>query len=91
MWKQCKNAHNSAGWGLPLLVAAAETSSARVYCHTEQVTDCSTADPLNTKLCQPADVYTLGRWILAPVYLANDCRLLPDVGRRPLQSNSNDM
>jgi len=28
---------------------------------------------------------------LAPVYLADDCRLLSDVGRRPLRSNSNDM
>ena len=27
----------------------------------------------------------------APAYLADDCRLLSDVGRRPLQSNSNDM
>ena len=27
----------------------------------------------------------------APIYLADDCRLLSDVGRRPLQSNSNDM
>jgi len=26
----------------------------------------------------------------APVYLANDCRLLSDIGRRPLRSNSND-
>ena len=28
---------------------------------------------------------------LAPAYLANDCRLLSDIGRRPLRSNSNDM
>ena len=28
---------------------------------------------------------------LAPAYLAEDCRLLSDVGRRPLRSNSNDM
>jgi len=28
---------------------------------------------------------------LAPAYLADDCRLLSDVGRRPLRSNSNDM
>jgi len=28
---------------------------------------------------------------VAPAYLANDCRLLSDVGRRPLWSNSNDM
>ena len=27
----------------------------------------------------------------APAYLADDCRLLSDVGRRPLPSNSNDM
>ena len=27
----------------------------------------------------------------APVYFADDCRLLSDVGRRPLWSNSNDM
>jgi len=27
----------------------------------------------------------------APAYLADDCRLLSDVGRRPLRSNSNDM
>jgi len=27
----------------------------------------------------------------APTYLADDCRLLSDVGRRPLRSNSNDM
>ena len=27
---------------------------------------------------------------LAPAYLADDCRLLSDVGRRPLRSNSND-
>ena len=26
----------------------------------------------------------------APAYLADDCRLLSDVGRRPLLSNSND-
>ena len=26
-----------------------------------------------------------------PAYLAEDCRLLSDVGRRPLCSNSNDM
>ena len=26
----------------------------------------------------------------APAYLADDCRLLSDVGRRPLRSNSND-
>ena len=28
---------------------------------------------------------------LAPAYLADDCRLLSDVGRRPMRSNSNDM
>ena len=28
---------------------------------------------------------------LAPAYLADDCRLLSDIGRRPLQSNSNDI
>ena len=28
---------------------------------------------------------------LAPAYLADDCRLLSDIGRRPLRSNSNDM
>ena len=28
---------------------------------------------------------------LAPAYLADDCRLLSDVGRRPLLSNSDDM
>ena len=28
---------------------------------------------------------------LAPAYLADDCRLLSDVGRRPLRSNSSDM
>ena len=28
---------------------------------------------------------------LAPAYLADDCRLLSDVGRRPLRSNPNDM
>ena len=28
---------------------------------------------------------------LAPAYLADDCRLLSDVGRRPLRSDSNDM
>ena len=28
---------------------------------------------------------------LAPAYLADDCRLLSDVGRRPLRSNSNDI
>ena len=28
---------------------------------------------------------------LAPAYIADDCRLLSDVGRRPLRSNSNDM
>ena len=28
---------------------------------------------------------------LAPAYLADDCRLLSGVGRRPLRSNSNDM
>jgi len=28
---------------------------------------------------------------LAPAYLADDCRLLSDVGRRSLRSNSNDM
>jgi len=28
---------------------------------------------------------------LAPAYLADDCRLLSDVGRRPFRSNSNDM
>jgi len=28
---------------------------------------------------------------LAPAYLADGCRLLSDVGRRPLRSNSNDM
>jgi len=28
---------------------------------------------------------------LAPAYLADDCRLLSDVGCRPLRSNSNDM
>ena len=28
---------------------------------------------------------------LAPAYLADDCRLLSDVGRNPLWSNSNDM
>ena len=28
---------------------------------------------------------------LAPAYFADDCRLLSDVGRRPLRSNSNDM
>ena len=28
---------------------------------------------------------------LAPAYLVDDCRLLSDVGRRPLLSNSNDM
>ena len=28
---------------------------------------------------------------LAPAYLVDDCRLLSDVGRRPLRSNSNDM
>jgi len=28
---------------------------------------------------------------LAPAYLADDCRLLSDVGRRLLRSNSNDM
>jgi len=28
---------------------------------------------------------------LAKAYLADDCRLLSDVGRRPLRSNSNDM
>ena len=28
---------------------------------------------------------------LAPAFLADDCRLLSDVGRRPLRSNSNDM
>ena len=28
---------------------------------------------------------------LASAYLADDCRLLSDVGRRPLRSNSNDM
>ena len=27
----------------------------------------------------------------APAYLADDCRLLSDIGRRPLRSNSNDM
>ena len=27
----------------------------------------------------------------APTYLADDCRLLSDVGRHPLRSNSNDM
>jgi len=27
----------------------------------------------------------------APAYLADDCRLLSDVGHRPLRSNSNDM
>ena len=27
----------------------------------------------------------------APAYLSDDCRLLSDVGRRPLRSNSNDM
>ena len=27
----------------------------------------------------------------APAYLADDCRLLSDVGRRPLSSNSNDI
>ena len=27
----------------------------------------------------------------APAYLADDCRLLSDVGRRPLRSNSNDV
>ena len=27
----------------------------------------------------------------APAYLADDCRLQSDVGRRPLRSNSNDM
>ena len=27
---------------------------------------------------------------LAPVYLTDDCRLLLDIGRRPLRSNSND-
>jgi len=38
------------------------------------------------------------RWLVhqslvgaAPAYLADDCRLLSDVGRRPLRSNSNDM
>ena len=28
---------------------------------------------------------------LAPAYLADDCRLLSDIGRRPLPSNSNDI
>jgi len=28
---------------------------------------------------------------LAPAYLVDDCRLMSDVGRRPLRSNSNDM
>jgi len=28
---------------------------------------------------------------LAPAYLADECRLLSDIGRRPLRSNSNDM
>jgi len=28
---------------------------------------------------------------LAPAYLADDCRLLSDIGRRPLRSNSNYM
>ena len=28
---------------------------------------------------------------LAPAYLADDCRLMSDVGRRPSRSNSNDM
>jgi len=28
---------------------------------------------------------------LAPAYLADDCRLLLDIGRRPLRSNSNDI
>ena len=28
---------------------------------------------------------------LAPAYLADDCRLLSDIGRRPLWSNSNDI
>ena len=28
---------------------------------------------------------------LAPAYLADDCRLLSDVGRRPLRSSSNDV
>ena len=27
----------------------------------------------------------------APAYLADDCQLLSDAGRRPLRSNSNDM
>ena len=27
----------------------------------------------------------------APAYIADDCRLLSDVGRRPLRSSSNDM
>ena len=28
---------------------------------------------------------------LAPAYLADDCRLLSDIGRRPLRSSSNDI
>ena len=27
----------------------------------------------------------------SPAYLADDCQLLSDAGRRPLRSNSNDM
>ena len=41
-----------------------------------------------TTLARPVNQSLVG---LAPAYLADDCRLLSDIGRRPLRSNSNDM
>ena len=43
------------------------------------------------KIAGPAGLVHQSLVGAAPTYLPDDCRLLSDVGRHPLRSNSNDM
>ena len=58
----------------------------------------NSADTLNAanfpsfiQACWNKGLSTLSLGGLAPAYLADDCRLLSDIGHRPLRSNSNNI
>ena len=70
------------------------------HCCLPSVTDyfdacsrCRTLPPISALCSRLRGLYIscLLDWLPRTSYLADDCRLLSDVGRRPLQSNSNDM
>ena len=101
MWPECRRGGQTCDhqWGTDRQRISVRRTTPAVLCYLRRLAAAGTHPPETNKQshthtyrfssgCEEVGNHNAGA---APAYLADDCHLLSDAGRRPLRSHSNDI